>query len=219
MTPDPRFSVLIDGYSYFECPRWHEDRLWLSDFYIGQVIRVTLDGRAEGGVTLADPMAETAVAVETTTEVLLPFKPLERLYKADSPIEAIKMGYRRTVMFVAMTYVTLKQLVAGLLSPKLLMGPVGIMVSSYQIVAREPLVYYAYFLGLIGASIAVLNLMPMPPFDGGLIVLMLVEKIKGSPLSEKAQGVLAYAGWVIVGTLLIYVTFNDVLRTVSGFFS
>ncbi|MDY0354461.1 MAG: site-2 protease family protein [Sedimentisphaerales bacterium] len=187
----------------------------------GQSVRLeyTLDGRAEGGVTLADPMAETAVAVETTTEVLLPFKPLERLYKADSPIEAIKMGYRRTVMFVAMTYVTLKQLVAGLLSPKLLMGPVGIMVSSYQIVAREPLVYYAYFLGLIGASIAVLNLMPMPPFDGGLIVLMLVEKIKGSPLSEKAQGVLAYAGWVIVGTLLIYVTFNDVLRTVSGFFS
>ncbi|MDI6448470.1 site-2 protease family protein [Anaerobaca lacustris] len=187
----------------------------------GQSVRLEyrLDGQAEGGVTLQDPTAGVAVAIESMTEVLLPFKPLERLYKADSPIEAIKMGYRRTVMFVAMTYVTLKQLVAGLLSPQLLMGPVGIMVSSYQIVAREPLVYYAYFLGLIGASIAVLNLMPMPPFDGGLIVLMLVEKIKGSPLSEKAQGVLAYAGWVIVGTLLIYVTFNDVVRTVGGFFS
>ncbi|HNY77869.1 MAG: site-2 protease family protein [Sedimentisphaerales bacterium] len=187
----------------------------------GQPVKLEyrLDGQASGGVTLANPMAETAIAVESTTVVQLPFKPMERLYKARTPIEAIQMGYRRTVMFVAMTYVTLKQLIAGLLSPKLLMGPVGIMVSSYQIVAREPLVYYAYFLGLIGASIAVLNLMPMPPFDGGLIVLMLVEKIKGSPLSEKAQGVLAYAGWVIVGTLLIYVTFNDVLRTVRGFFS
>ncbi len=178
-----------------------------------------LDGQAEGGVTLANPTAERAISVVSTTQIQLPFKSLERLYKAGSPIEAIKMGYRRTVMFVAMTYVTLKQLIAGLLSPKLLMGPVGIMVSSYQIVAREPLVYYAYFLGLIGASIAVLNLMPMPPFDGGLIVLMLVEKIKGSPLSEKAQGVLAYAGWLVVGTLLIYVTFNDVVRTVRGFLS
>lgn len=187
----------------------------------GQSVRLEyqLDGRAEGGVTLQDPEAEAAIAIESTTEVQLPFKPLERLYKAEGPIEAIKMGYRRTVMFVAMTYITLKQLIAGLLSPSLLMGPVGIMVSSYQIVAREPLVYYAYFLGLIGASIAVLNLMPMPPFDGGLIVLMLVEKIKGSPLSERAQGVLAYAGWIVVGTLLIYVTFNDVLRTVGGFFS
>jgi regulator of sigma E protease len=187
----------------------------------GQPVRLQyhLDGRVEGEVTLHDPAAEAAIAIESVTEVQLPFKPLERLYKADGPIEAIKMGYRRTVMFVAMTYVTLRQLIVGLLSPSLLMGPVGIMVSSYQIVAREPLVYYAYFLGLIGASIAVLNLMPMPPFDGGLIVLMLVEKIKGSPLSERAQGILAYAGWVLVGTLLIYVTFNDVLRTVGGFFS
>ena len=79
----------------------------------------------------------------------------------------------------------MKQLVAGLLSPKLLMGPVGIVVSSYQIVEGRPLVYYAYFLGLISASIAVLNLMPMPPFDGGLIVLMLVEKIKGSAAERK----------------------------------
>ena len=156
----------------------------------------------------------TATLAET-----LPFEALERLYKADSPVEAIKMGYRRTIVFVAQTYVTLKRLVAGLISPKLLMGPVGIVVSSYQIVEGRPLVYYAYFLGLISASIAVLNLMPMPPFDGGLIVLMLVEKIKGSPLSEKAQGALAYAGWVIVGTLLLYVTFNDVLRTVRSFFS
>jgi regulator of sigma E protease len=187
----------------------------------GQPVKLEyrLAGQAEGGVTLANPTAEAAITIESTTVVQLPFKPLERLYKAASPVEAIEMGYRRTVMFVAMTYVTLKQLIAGLLSPKLLMGPVGIMVSSYEIVAREPLVYYAYFLGLIGASIAVLNLMPMPPFDGGLIVLMLVEKIKGSPLSEKAQGALAYAGWVLVGTLLIYVTFNDVLRTVRGFFS
>ena len=73
--------------------------------------------------------------------------------------------------------------------------------------------------GLISASIAVLNLMPMPPFDGGLIVLMLVEKIKGSAVSEKAQGILAYAGWVIVGSLMLYVTFNDILRTVSSFFN
>lgn len=176
-------------------------------------------GQAEGLVTLQQPEVENAISVVSMTETQLPFKPLERLYKASSPLEAIEMGYRRTVMFVGMTYITLKQLIAGLLSPKLLMGPVGIMVSSYQIVASEPLVYYAYFLGLIGASIAVLNLMPMPPFDGGLIVLMLIEKIKGSPLSEKAQGIVAYTGWIAILVLLVYVTFNDVIRTVRGFLS
>jgi len=187
----------------------------------GQSVRLEyqLAGQAEGGVTLQADAAARPIAVTSTREQILPFDAMERLYKAASPVEAIKMGYRRTLMFVAQTYVTLKQLIAGLISPKLLMGPVGIVVSSYQIVEGRPLVYYAYFLGLISASIAVLNLMPMPPFDGGLIVLMLVEKIKGSPLSEKAQGALAYAGWVIVGTLLIYVTFNDILRTIRGFLS
>jgi RIP metalloprotease RseP len=185
----------------------------------GQAVKLEyqLNGQTEGGVTLNAAQADKPLVIVATGENL-PFEPLERLYKADSPIEAIKMGYRRTTMFVAMTYVTLRQLVAGLISPKLLMGPVGIVVSSYQIVEGRPLVYYAYFLGLISASIAVLNLMPMPPFDGGLIVLMLVEKIKGSALSEKAQAALAYTGWVLVGTLLIYVTFNDIVRAVGGLF-
>lgn len=185
----------------------------------GQPVKLEyqLDGEAEGGVTLQIGQVQRPLAVESTLAEALPFDFLERLYKASSPIDAIGMGYRRTLMFVAQTYVTLKQLIAGLISPKLLMGPVGIVVSSYQIVEGRPLVYYAYFLGLIGASIAVLNLMPMPPFDGGLIVLMLVEKIKGSALSEKAQGMMAYAGWVIVGSLLLYVTFNDIVRTIRSF--
>lgn len=44
---DPRFSELIAGYSFFEGPRWHADRLWLSDFYTHQVIAVGLDGQVE----------------------------------------------------------------------------------------------------------------------------------------------------------------------------
>jgi membrane-associated protease RseP (regulator of RpoE activity) len=42
---------------------------------------------------------------------------------------------------------------------------------------------------------------------------MLIEKVKGSPLSERTQGIVAYAAWALVGTLFLYVTFNDVVRT------
>jgi regulator of sigma E protease len=178
-----------------------------------------LGSESEGAVSLQTAGVEQPVRVESIVLEALPFKGLERIYRAASPIDAIKMGYRKTVTFIAMTYITLAQLIGGLLSPKLLMGPVGIVVSSYQIVDKQPLVYYAYFLGLISASIAVLNFMPLPPFDGGLIVLMLIEKVKGSALSEKAQGIVAYAGWALVLTLLIYVTYHDIVRTISGFFS
>jgi regulator of sigma E protease len=177
------------------------------------VLRYELDGDVEGGVTLPTARAQNAVTVESVLAEAIPFEPLARLYRARGPFHAIAMGYRRTGTFIAQTYITLKRLIGGLISPKNLMGPVGIITVSYQIVAEQPLVNYAYFLGLISATIAVINFLPMPPFDGGLVVLMLIEKIKGSALTERTQGVVAYAGWVLVLILLIYVTFNDIVRS------
>ena len=181
----------------------------------GQDVRLEyqLDDEAEGGRTLSVAGAERPITVGSTLTGMLPFDPLEKLYRAKGPLAALGMGYRRTVMFIAQTYVTLKQLISGLVSPKHLMGPVGIITFSYRIVAERPMINYLYFLGLISATIAVINFLPVPPFDGGLVVLMLIEKIKGSALSERAQGLVAYAGWVLVLALLVYVTFNDIVRT------
>jgi regulator of sigma E protease len=164
-------------------------------------------------VTLNADVGGEYMTVKSAFAEFIPFKPLERLYRASGPINAITMGYRRTVMFVAQTYVTLKRLIGGVVSPKHLMGPVGIMTFSYQVVAEQPLIYYVYFLGLISAMIAVFNLLPLPPFDGGLIVLLLLEKARGSALSERTQGIIAYASWVLIGTFLLYVTFNDIVRS------
>jgi regulator of sigma E protease len=136
---------------------------------------------------------------------------MQRMYKADGPVDAMKMGYKRTKIFIVQTYVTLYQLISGLVSPKELMGPVGILTFSYKIVAAQPFIYYVYFLGLISASIAVLNFLPLPPFDGGLTVLLLVEKIRGSALSVRTQEIIAYVAWGLIGSLMLYVTFNDVV--------
>jgi regulator of sigma E protease len=185
--------------------------------YSGQRISIEyrLNEEIAGNVALNVETNEESVTVKSAfTEIdFIPFGKLERLYKASGPIDAVVMGYRRTVMFVAQTYVTLKRLIGGLVSPKNLMGPVGIITFSYRIVAEQPFVYYIYFLGLISAVIAVFNFLPLPPLDGGLVVLLLVEKIKGSALSERVQGVIAYAGWALIGTLILYVTFNDIVRS------
>ncbi len=179
--------------------------------------RITVDYRigdgTTGGVALDVDDDEKSVSVRSAFAQYIPLKRMERLYQASGPIDAIAMGYRRTIMFIAQTYVTLRRLIGGLISPKHLIGPVGIIAFSYRIVVEQPLVNYAYFLGLISACIAVINFLPLPPFDGGLIVLMLIEKIKGSALSERTQGIVAYAAWVLVGTLFLYVTFNDIVRS------
>jgi len=176
-------------------------------------LQYQFDGAVEGGITLPTGMEESAVAVRSQLAESVPFKPLERLYQADNPVDAITMGYRRTLGFIAQTYVTLARLFKGLIGPDNLMGPLGIITLSYRIVDHQPMVYYAYFLALISATIAVVNFLPLPPFDGGLIVLMLIEKIKGSALTERTQGIVAYTGWMLVLALLVYVTFNDIVRS------
>ena len=183
--------------------------------YTGE--RITIDWRLDeqtaGNVTLDVGAGEEFITVKSTFAEFIPFEDMRKIYKASGPIGAVQMGYRKTVMFIAQTYVTLKRLVGGLVSPKNLMGPVGIITFSYRIVSEQPLIYYVYFLGLISAVIAVFNFLPLPPLDGGLVVLLLVEKVKGSALSERVQTIVAYTGWTLIGTLVLYVTFNDIVRS------
>lgn len=183
--------------------------------YPGQ--RITLDWRLNeenaGSVALNVKPDDELIDVRSAMFVNLPFALLKKTYKASGPINAIVMGSRRTVMFIAQTYVTLKRLLSGMVSPKNLMGPVGIIKASYDIVSEQPIVYYIYFLGLISAVIAVFNFLPLPPLDGGLVVLLLIEKFKGSALSERVQTIVAYTGWVLILFLFLYVTFNDIVRS------
>jgi regulator of sigma E protease len=179
--------------------------------------RITIDYRVNeqvaGSVALNVETEGEPITVKSTFADYVPFGELKRLYKADNPIEAIGMGYKKTIMFITQTYLTLRRLVSRDVSPKNLLGPVGILAASYTAVSERPFVYYVYFLGLISACIAVVNFLPLPPLDGGLVVLLLIEKVKGSALSEKTQEIIAYAGWIFIGGFFLYVTFNDVVRT------
>ncbi|MBN2182905.1 MAG: site-2 protease family protein [Sedimentisphaerales bacterium] len=174
-----------------------------------------LDEETAGSVALDLSNSENFINIQPSSYDFdtIPFEILQVTYRANGPIDAVVMGYRRTVMFIAQTYVTLKRLVGGLVSPKNLMGPVGIIKASYDIVSEEPIVTYIYFLGLISAVIAVFNFLPLPPLDGGLVVLLLVEKLKGSALSERIQTIIAYTGWALILLLFLYVTFNDIVRS------
>jgi len=182
--------------------------------------QVTIDYRL-GKETFGDVVLDLSgdkelVTVKSTLAEFIPFEGLEKCYKADNPFEAMVMGYRKTIMFIVQTYLTIKRLISRAVDIRALSGPVGIITMSYRIVAYRPPVYYIYFLGLISACIAVFNFLPLLPLDGGHIVLLLIEKVKGSALNVRAQEFMAYAGWVLIGALFLYITFNDV---VTNFFA
>jgi regulator of sigma E protease len=172
-----------------------------------------LNSETAGSVAVNSAQIDKAVTVESYITQNVPFEPLKKLYKADNPLQAAVMGGKKTVEFVQQAYITLQRALGGLVSPKNFMGPVGIATISYKIVSQKPFITYVYFLGLISAFIAVFNLLPLLPFDGGHLVFLLIEKIKGSPVSGRIQAFAVYAGLVLVGAFFLYVTFNDIIRS------
>ena len=168
-----------------------------------------LNNEIAGDVMLDLSAVKDFKPIQSVFQNGIPFEPLERLYKATGPAEAIAMGYRSTKMFIVNSYQTLRSLVFGYVSPKYLSGPIGIVTLSYQIVKDFPLVYYMNFIGMISACIALFNILPLLPFDGGHIVFLIIEKVKGSPINEKIQMYCLYAGLIAVLAFALYVTFND----------
>ena len=68
-------------------------------------------------------------------------------------------------------------------------------------------------LGLISANLGVVNLLPIPALDGGRFVMLLIEKLRGKPLSEKVEYYINLVGFIFVFSIMIYVTiFGDLKR-------
>jgi len=204
------------------------DRVPVSSFY--DVVReiskypgehITIDYRIDedtaGAVALNVAQSwDKGITVKPMLAAAVEFEELRRLYKASGPVDAVAMGARKTVTLIVQTYLTIKRLVVGAVSPKGLMGPVGILAASYRTVAEKMWIEYLFLIGLINAAIAVFNFLPLPPLDGGLAVFLLIEKLKGSAVSERIQGIIVRVGLVLVLVLFLYVTLNDVIR---NFFS
>ena len=85
-----------------------------------------------------------------------------------------------------------------------------------MIVREKSLVYYVYWLGLISSCLAVVNFLPLPIVDGGVVVLLGIEKIKGSPISPRIQEIITYAGLALIGSAFLWLTYNDILNIIFG---
>jgi RIP metalloprotease RseP len=169
-------------------------------------------GGKQGEAVFGSELWAEVVPVESIPILSIPFEQMQRLYKAEGILDAVKMGYNRTLGFIRIGYATIVLAVKGQVSPKSFMGPIGLVTFGYQIVTHSSKLYYLYIIGMISALIGAVNTIPLLPFDGGHIVFLLIEKIKGSPVSERIQASFLTAGVVLLLALAIYITFNDVIR-------
>ena len=102
-------------------------------------------------------------------------------------------------------------LFTGGLSINSLSGPVGI----YNVVgetAKAGFVNLIFLLAFISINVGFMNLLPIPAFDGGRLLFLIIEKIKGSPVDSKIENVIHAVGFILLMGLMLVITYNDIVR-------
>jgi regulator of sigma E protease len=131
--------------------------------------------------------------------------------RRSGPFEALGVGVQKTWEMSALTVQMLWRIVTGQVSPKNISGVVSIAEFA-GISAYLGLTAYLAFLAIISVSLGVLNLMPVPLLDGGQVVYQMVEAVKGSPLSERAQLFGQQVGIALLVVLMSLAFYNDISR-------
>ncbi len=143
------------------------------------------------------------------------FEPLQITRTADgNPITALKMGSEETWKMMQLTYLTIDRLFRRTVGVDQLRGPVGIVHVGVTIADRG-ILYLIFLLAVISVNLAVINFLPLPIVDGGLFLFLIYEKIKGEPPSIAFQNWATIFGLLLIGTLFLVVTYNDIARLLS----
>jgi len=131
--------------------------------------------------------------------------------RRSGPLDALAVGVEKTWDMSSLTVQMLWRMVTGQVSTKNISGVVSIAEFA-GISAVLGLTAYMGFLAIISVSLGVLNLAPVPLLDGGQIVYQLVEAVKGSPLSERAQNFGQQVGIALLVVLMSLAFYNDISR-------
>ena len=131
--------------------------------------------------------------------------------------EALAYGTQQTVGMVKLLLTTLRDLFTGALSPRNLGGLLAIGEASGESAERGA-ASFLFFLAFLSVNLAVLNLLPIPILDGGHLMFLAVEAIRGRPLSLEARIRLSHVGLIIVVGLMLWANGNDVVRLIERYF-
>ena len=136
-------------------------------------------------------------------------------------IGTVQYGAYTVKYWITYTVDSLKMLISGKVGVKDLSGPVGI-VSAVDDVYQEaaPAGMAVVILNLLNigvlltANLGVMNLLPLPALDGGRLVFLIIEAVRGKRVPPEKEGMVHFAGFVLLMALMVVIMFNDILKLV-----
>ncbi|MGL9735130.1 MAG: sigma E protease regulator RseP [Symbiopectobacterium sp.] len=142
---------------------------------------------------------------------VIPMPEEYRTVRQYGPFSAIYQAADKTWQLMRLTVSMLGKLITGDVKLNNLSGPISIAQGA-GISADYGLIYYLMFLALISVNLGIINLFPLPVLDGGHLLFLLVEKLKGRPVSERVQDFCYRIGTVVLMLLMGLALFNDFSR-------
>ncbi len=165
-------------------------------------------------VTRAEPIMDEAGNVDSIGVIGFAQKVIRR--ESYGVIESVKSGFVMSHVIVWETVKFVKRFITGQVSPKMIGGPLFIAKQSGKEAEKGPSSLF-FFMALLSVNLAVLNVLPIPILDGGHLVFLAIEKLRGEPLSVRARAIAQQVGMVFLFGLIILVTYNDIMRMFKGF--
>ncbi|MFH8133486.1 sigma E protease regulator RseP [Pantoea osteomyelitidis] len=169
----------------------------------GEMIQLTLTPEARQG-SAAEGFAGVIPRV-------IPLPDEYKTLKQYGPFEAIGVASVKTWQLMKLTVSMLGKLVTGDVKLNNLSGPISIAQGA-GMSAEYGLIYYLMFLALISVNLGIINLFPLPVLDGGHLLFLAIEKIKGGPVSERVQDFSYRIGSILLVLLMGLALFNDFSR-------
>ena len=177
---------------------------------------VTLRVRHENG-SVNDVSVKLRPAAEAATRGALGIG-VQQLPFGDNirrdPASAIAVGATRTRDASLLVLSALRDLVANVTQPNVA-GPVGI-VGAVAAVFQLPPIFPLWLMGMLSANLAVVNILPIPPMDGGRIAVTVVQSLTGNRISLKAERAVYLAGFIFLMLFLVWITYFDLQRLAGG---
>ncbi|MDD5155665.1 MAG: site-2 protease family protein, partial [Candidatus Omnitrophica bacterium] len=126
--------------------------------------------------------------------------------------KSLSLAINRTWSLTVLTYAGLWRMVTGQLSlQESITGPLGIFYITSQAAHFGPIALL-HLLAVLSVSLAIFNLLPLPVLDGGHIMFLIIEKIRGRSLSIKSERIVTQLGMTLLLSLVLLVTYNDIVR-------
>jgi len=134
-----------------------------------------------------------------------------RMLVRHNPISAVGLAVQQTYIVVEGTFIAVGQIISGDRGTEDLGGPIRIAKFSDQ-AAKSGLANFVIFMAILSINLGIINLFPVPLLDGGHLLFYAIEGLRGRPLSDQTQEWGLRFGLVLVLSLMVFVTWNDILQ-------